>query len=356
MSPIKVLKRIDTHHHVIPPQFIKTMKKYNLDTVAGAPLPSWSPEKSLDVMDTCSIETAILSLSCPGVYFGDELEAVSLARACNEYTAELKQQNPGRVGFFAVLPMPFTECACEEAIYALDHLGADGIVLMGSSNGIFLGDSRFEELMAELNRRKTVVFVHPNVHETSETLGLDLPAFLMEFTCDTTRGAVNLIFKGVLERYPNIKWILSHAGGFLPYIAWRLSLSTFLPGLYDKAPQGVLNYIKRFYYDTALSTSPFAINCVKELVGPEQILFGSDFPFAPKPLTLVQTQTIDNELFSEAELRRVNRGNALSLFPQYASETESATNVTEYNTISGKALLKYKIRSGVSKIIDKVRN
>ena len=192
--------RIDVHHHLVPPQFAASAERHGLKKVAGAPLPHWTPQRSVDVMDRYGIQTALLSLSAPGVYFGDRDEARDLARACNEFAAETRANHPGRFGSFAVLPMPFTEDACEEAVYALDVLGADGVVLLGSTDGHFLGDNRFDELMAELDRREAIVFVHPNIHPTSEQLPLDIPDFLIEFLCDTTRAATNLILNGTVER------------------------------------------------------------------------------------------------------------------------------------------------------------
>lgn len=323
--------RIDVHHHLIPPAFVHAMDRKGIREVAGAPLPGWSPEASLSVMDTWGTQTALLSLSAPGVYFGNIPEACALARECNEYTAGVVQQNPGRFGFFAVLPMPLTEQACEEAIYALDVLKADGIVLLGSTQGTFLGDPRLDELMAELNRRRTVVFVHPNLHASSSTLGLDMPGFLMEFLCDTTRAAVNLVLTGTIERYPDIKWILAHAGGFLPYIAWRLSLANMMAPYNTTAPQGVLSYIKRFYFDTALSPSPYALAALSALVEPSHILFGSDFPFAPAVATGLQVNMLSSyEHFDDTLKYGVNRGHALSLFPKYRSEGEAPAPAPVY--------------------------
>lgn len=244
------------------------MEAHGRTEVAGAPLPKWTPQQSIEVMDSHGIQTAVLSLSAPGVYFGDRDAAKALARACNEYAAEQKRQYPKRFGSFAVLPMPFTQDACEEAVYALDSLKADAVILLGSTDGVFLGDPRFEELMAELDRRSAVVLVHPNLHPTSTQLGLDLPGFFVEFMCDTTRAATNLIFTGTLERYGRIRWILAHAGGFLPFIAWRLSLANDMPKLAMKAPRGVLHYIRNFYFDTALSPSPYAMAALLELVEP----------------------------------------------------------------------------------------
>lgn len=313
--------RIDVHHHLIPPAFVKAMQEKGLTEVAGAPLPHWTPEKSLANMDTHGIATSILSLSAPGVNLaGSKSRASALARACNEYAAEICLQRPGRFGSFAVLPMPFTDDACKEAEHALDELHADGVVLLGSTDGYFLGDSRFDDLMEVLNARSAIVFVHPNLHKSSTELGLSAPGFLVEFVCDTTRAATNLILSGTVEKYPRIRWILAHAGGFLPYIAWRLSLANVMPGFAIKAPEGVLHHIREFYYDTALSPSPFAMAALRELVEPDHILFGSDYPFAPAVVTGMETKALAAlTVFDAGEKRGIERGHALKLFPRFAT-------------------------------------
>ena len=318
-STSTIAGRIDVHHHVIPPEFTRAMQSRGLTEVAGAPLPDWTPEQSLAVMDANGIATAITSLSAPGVHFGERQEAIDLARACNEFSAKMAVDHPGRFGSFAVLPMPFTQEACAEATYALDVLGAAGVVLLGSTDGKFLGDPAFDELMAELDRRGAIVFVHPNLHPTTPQIGLNIPNFMIEFLCDTTRAATNLILTGTLARRPNIRWILSHAGGFLPFIAWRVALADHFPHFAEKAPEGVLTYVRRFYYDTALSPSPFAMAALKALVEPDHILFGSDFPFAPAPLIGLEVAALSGlDTFDDQTRSGIDRAHALRLFPQFA--------------------------------------
>lgn len=350
--------RIDVHHHIIPPAFVETMNAKGLHKVAGVPLPNWTPEKSIEVMDVNGIERAITSLSAPGVNFGDGVkQATELARRCNEFAAEMRSSYPTRFGNFAVLPMPFTDAACAEAIYALDVLKAEGVVLLGSTDGVFLGDPRFDELMAELDRRKTVVFVHPNMHETSENIGLQTPGFLIEFLCDTTRAAVNLILSGTMERYPSITWILSHSGGFLPFVAWRVSLANALPEYQNSAPQGVMTYIRRFYFDTALSPSQFSMAALKELVDPSHILFGSDFPFAPAPATALQCQTLERlDMWSPSVHHGINRGHALSLFPQFRQANEVVTPAPIYQGESFSQRFKRSLTRPIGAVLERVRN
>jgi len=349
--------RIDVHHHIIPPAFVSAMERRGIAKVAGAPLPKWTPSASLQVMDANGIATAITSLSAPGVYFGDRQEAVDLARRCNEFAAEMAARHPGRFGNFAVLPMPFTRDACREAAHALDRLNADGIVLLGSIEGIFLGDPRFEELMAELNRRRALVFIHPNLHATSETLGLDMPGFLIEFLCDTTRAALNLVLTGTMERYPGITFILAHAGGFLPYVAWRASLANMMANHAEKAPQGVLTYIRRFYFDTALSPSPISMAALRELVDPSHILFGSDYPFAPAPVTSTQVATLEHSTIWEAEARAgIDRGHALALLPRYRDAGEAVRAAPVYRGLRLRGRIRAAMTRPVVSLVEALRN
>lgn len=355
-SPLKQ-GRIDVHHHIVPPAFRDAMNKKGIHKVAGAPLPNWVTEDSIAIMDQIGTQTAITSLSAPGVYFGNLSEACKLARDCNEFSASMAQQYPGRFGSFAVLPMPFTAESCAEAIYALDVLKADGIVLLGSTEGVFLGDARLEELMAELNKRNAIVFIHPNLHQTSEQLGLSTPGFILEFLPDTTRAAVNLITSGVMERYPNIQFILAHAGGFLPYIAWRVSLGNLMADMSKHAPQGILTYIKRFYFDTALSPSPYAMAALNELVGPQRILFGSDFPFAPAPISSMQVQSLEEiPFFDDTAKYKIQRGNAITLFPQYRQpgETISPRPIYQHESVGNK--VKRWLSQPIISIAEKKRN
>jgi predicted TIM-barrel fold metal-dependent hydrolase len=193
----------------------------------------------------------------------------------------------------------------------------DGIVLPTNVGGYYLGASEFDELFYELNRRKEVVFIHPTDPPGEGLPDLKLPTSLIEFVFDTTRAITNLIYSGTLESCPDIKFIISHAGGTVPYLAWRISLLQYKPGMKKKAPKGAINYLKRLYYDTALSATPYALRSLQELVDPSQILFGSDYPFAPDLLTSVSVKGLKNyEGFGEQALKAIDHGNALKLFPR----------------------------------------
>jgi predicted TIM-barrel fold metal-dependent hydrolase len=307
--------RIDVHHHILPSEYVSALVSSGITASGGRALPVWDVQSTLALMDRHSIATAITSIAEPGIYFGDRLFARDLARRCNEYSAQLVHAYPQRFGAFAILPLPDVDAALRELEYALDTLTLDGVVLLSSVDGRYPGDPMFDALFTELNRRKAVVFLHPTVPAINSELKLDLPPFLIEFVFDTTRAVTNLMYSGALERCPDIRFILAHAGGTVPYLAYRIAMGQImLPG----APQGVMTYLKQFYYDTALSANPYALRSLTELVDATHILFGSDYPFAPEILTGFTVQGIQNyKGFDEQARKAIERESAITLFPRF---------------------------------------
>jgi predicted TIM-barrel fold metal-dependent hydrolase len=314
--------RIDIHHHVVPAEYVGALESRGVGSGAGVPFPRWDAASALEMLDRHGIAAAVTSISSPGVHFGDDAAARDLARRCNELSAKLVSAHPTRFGAFAILPLPDVDGALRELEYALDALGMDGVVLLSShSDGSYPGDPRFDAVMAELDRRSAFAFVHPTVPTTSQSIQLGVPGFIGEFTFDTTRCAMNLIWTGTVERFPNVRFSLSHAGGTVPFLAFRISAGMAIsPEFRERAPKGGLHYLKRFYYDTALSANPHALRSLQELVGPEQILFGSDYPFAPEPITRATVEGLAAyDGFDAAARARIERANALALLPRLAA-------------------------------------
>ena len=313
---------IDVHHHLLPEPYVEALIAEGISDVAGRDRPEWSPELSLGVMDRNGIETAVLSLSATGVHFGDDAKARALARTCNEYAAEQVSRHAGRFGYFASLPLPDLEGSLEELSFVFDTLHVDGIVMQSSNfDGSYVGDPRFDDLLAELNRRKSTVFIHPAIPSFIDSIQVKIPVFAMEFTFDTTRAAFNLVYNGAIERFPDITWIFSHAGGTVPFLAGRFSLLWMTePALVERAPKGAVEYLKSFYFDTALSTNEHALGSLFELVGFDHVLFGSDYPFAPELATTLSVAAIDtDDRFDHAGRELVRRHNALRLLPGVAA-------------------------------------
>jgi predicted TIM-barrel fold metal-dependent hydrolase len=318
--------RIDVHHHILPADYTGTLAKWGVGAGAGVPFPKWDPESTLEMLDRQGIAAAVTSISAPGVHFGDDAASRELARRCNELSAKLVGDHPSRFGAFAVLPLPDVAGALRELEYALDVLKLDGVVLFTShSDGRYLGDPLFDDVMAELDRRRAVVFVHPVVPKTSDSLRLDVPGFAAEFVFDTTRAAINLVWSGTLERRPNLRIILSHAGGTTPYLVGRISLLSALPQMRERAPKGAAHYLAQLYYDTALSAVPNALRSLQEIAAPDKILFGSDFPFAPEPIAKASIEGLARyDGFDAAARARIERENALALFPRLVARLRDA--------------------------------
>jgi predicted TIM-barrel fold metal-dependent hydrolase len=305
--------RIDVHHHILPSVYTSALAKIGITSAGGVPLPNWNAQKSLDVMDRNGIATAITSISAPGIYFGDFEFSKDLAKRCNEFSADLISDNKMRFGGFAVLPLPDVKAAVNELEYALDVLKLDGVVLLSNVDGHYLGTSKFDDLYSELNRRKAIVYIHPTVPANGKFPKMKIPTSVEEFVFDTTRAISSLILNKPLKRFPKIRFIVSHAGGTAPYIAWRMSLLDY------RVHTDTINDLKRLYYDTALSASPYALRSLQELVNPSHILFGSDYPFAPEIITRMTISGLNTfNGFDEKQLRGINRENAIDLFPQFA--------------------------------------
>jgi predicted TIM-barrel fold metal-dependent hydrolase len=209
-------RRIDVHFHLIPQFYADLVYAAGSGPAIGR-YPDWSPELALEIMDKFDVETALMSLGQPGVQFCKPAEARTLARRCNDYSAELNAKHGKRFGAFGTISMWNVADAVEEVGYCLDKLKFSGVSLFASYEGKFLGDAAFDPVMEALNARDGVVFVHPGSHPANKQIDLPWPYFMMEYLFDTTRAVVNLIFGGALERYPRIRFILPHAGGLVPY-------------------------------------------------------------------------------------------------------------------------------------------
>jgi predicted TIM-barrel fold metal-dependent hydrolase len=323
-------RRIDVHFHTVPAPFRAALARAALPNVRA---PDWSAELSLAMMDRTGIETAITSVSVPGTHLGDDGQARALSRACNEDAAALMARLPGRFGAFAALPLPDVDGACREARHALEVLKLDGIGLFSSYAGRHLGDPVLEILDAH----GAVAFIHPTSHPSGETVHIGMPGFLVEYPFDTTRAAINLVFSGALDRFPRIRFILSHAGGALPFLSWRiadiaarqLALAPFterFPAAFIRAnadgfdAETVMSRFRRFWYDTALCAGPQVMGALKEVADPARILFGSDWPYAPETMTQDSIAGLETPgMLDAGQKRAIARDNAAALFPRLAA-------------------------------------
>ena len=301
--------RIDVHHHYVPPVLAEVMTK----TGANGGPPKWSVQASLDDMDKAGVATAVLSLVPPGVWFGDAEQSRTLARACNDYGAQLRKDHPGRFGLFAAIPLPDTEGSLREIEYALDVLKADGIGLFTSYGGKYLGDPAFAPVFAELNRRKAVVYTHPVVPACCGGLIKGLSSGSIEFATDTTRTIGSLLFGagGTAFRCPDIRFIWSHSGGTLPFLIGRFIREQAV-NKDPRMPDGPVPIVQRYFYEIAQGNMPGQFAALLKLIPVSQLMFGSDYPYRDG---IEAADGLDDYGFSVADRVSINRGTALRLMP-----------------------------------------
>ncbi len=306
--------RIDVHQHLIPPEFREALERHGMG--GWAPFP-WSEAGAVAMMDEFGISTGMLSLSTPGPHLGDDAEARVLTKQVNERIAEMVKTRPDRFGLFASVPLPDIDGSLEAIAYAYDALSADGVVMLANTQGVYLGDLRLEPVMAELDRRSAIVLIHPAHLEGRPVPGLH-PS-LADFLLDTTRAAMNLVLQGVTRRHANIRFILSHAGGFLPYAAYRMAtLANVVDPAVDAA--GTLAELSSFYFDTALSGSPTVLPTLAAFARPGHVLFGTDSPYASSKTVGYFTGNLDGYDGLDAAMHAaINRSSAEVLFPRLAA-------------------------------------
>lgn len=310
--------RIDVHHHVLPEFYKDVQRSVGITGTAYRGFPEWSPELSLALMDRLDIAATIFSFTSPGIYFGDVAQTRELARRCNDFLAELSARHPKRFGGFAFLPLPDVDASMKEIGRIVDELKLDGVCLLTNVNDVYIGHPDFEPVYAELNRRKVVTFIHPCYPPGKEARDWDIPRMLIDYPFETTKVATNLIFNGVTTRYPDIKFILSHAGGTLPMLAHRLSIFDKQTKFRDNFPDGALAHIARFYYDTALSGHAAPLNALRAFVPDSQILFGTDYPYISAETAVAETAGFDAYTGFDGRARAlVERENATRLWPKF---------------------------------------
>ena len=298
--------RVDVHHHVVPPVYSAALRAHGIRDVR------WTIQASIDEMDKSGIATSITSLPPPGVSFGDVPLGRKLARDANEYAARLVSDHPGRFGSFAALPLLDAGGAKLEIGYALDTLKADGFNLMTSYAGKYLGDPVFWPVLDELNRRKAVVYTHPLPPLCCARVVPGIPVSTIEYAMDTTRTMTSLMFSGAAARYPDIRWIFSHSGGVAPFLVSRFErLEHDTKDIKQKLPSGALYELKKFYYDTAQGNHEGALGALLKIAPVSQLLYGTDFPFRDG----AEINAGLTKYFSAADLRAIDRDNALRLFP-----------------------------------------
>jgi len=302
--------RIDVHNHFMPPSVIEELGAKRLGVMAN-----WTPAKALEDMDGAGVSSAITSIAPAGDVLSDPATSARVARACNEYAARLGADHPGRFGVFVNLPMPNIDGSLAEIAYGLDTLKADGVAFYTSYGDKWLGDPAFDPVFAELNRRRAVVYTHPQTANCCKNLMPNVGDGAIEWGTDTTRAITRMIFGGAAARYPNVRMIWSHAGGTMPFLVERFTQMAQSAQFAPQFPQGFIGAAGKFYYDTAQTSNPVAMSALRKVVPLSQIVFGTDYPFRTSAEHVKGLQGCG--VFSAADLRLIDRENALPLLPRF---------------------------------------
>jgi len=263
-------------------------------------------------MDKSGIQTSMLSQIQPGTWFGDAEESRKMSRIINEYGAKLVQDHPGRFGLFATITPLDVEGSLKEIQYAFDTLKADGLGILTSYKGKYLGDPSFAPVWEELNRRKAVVYVHPLTPDCCNNLVPGIPPGSIEYATDSTRTIAHLVFSGTSQKYPDIRWIFSHSGGTLPFLTQRFIQQQKVQK-HAHLPNGPIPEFQKFYYELAQGNTKAQLSALSELVGTSQMLYGTDFPFRDGAEV---NQGIAEWKFPAADLRAIENETARKLLPR----------------------------------------
>lgn len=314
-------RRIDVHAHFLPDVYQSALAEAGISQPDGImAVPSWDEQHALDTMDRLDVEVAMLSISSPGVHFGDDLAAGRLARAVNEEAAALRDRHPDRFGFFASVPLPDVAGALSELRHSLDVLGADGVAVETNAAGTYLGDPSMEPLYAEVSARSTVLFVHPTTPHCAAHLALGHPRPMLEFMFDTTRAITDLVLSGALQRHTNMRVLVPHAGAALPVLAARVELLLPLLGTPGGPPApSLMDALRELHFDLAGAPVNELLNALLAVADPSRIHYGSDYPFTPADTCVALADLLDRtSALDDSQRAAIYAGNARRLFPRLA--------------------------------------
>lgn len=316
-------RAIDVHAHFLPPVYREALRSAGLTLLdGGMPIPDWSPESAIALMDELGIAGALLSVSSPFAVTVAGNDADKLCRSVNDYAAELKGKYPTRFGALAMLPAPFMDQSLAELTRALDKLGLDGVALPTNAAGLYLGSEQMAPLLDALDERGATVFVHPTSPCCFEAFGLQLPAPMIEFPFDSTRTIVSLLYSRALERRKRIRFIFTHGGGAAPFLAARITRIGGTPLIGNRAlsvPEAH-QWLAGWHYDTASVNTAGQLAALREMAPASQIVFGTDFPFSPAFGVRAGVAEFAKLPLTDQERTAVLHQNASRLFPRFAKQ------------------------------------
>jgi aminocarboxymuconate-semialdehyde decarboxylase len=310
--------RVDCHAHYFPAPYldlIDALSHGEVETKMGRrgafDTPAQDAQPRIEAMDKAGVELQILSIGTAGPYVSSEIGAIIGARTANDAYAEMVRLNPARFKAFAALPLPHVEASLRELERAFDQLGMIGAGIATMMGGKTLADPSFDPVYEELNRRAGVLFVHPIGHSCESTLLEDTQlTWPLGAPFEDTAAALQLLQTGFVQKFPNIRVIMPHLGGTLPFLVHRLDhqQDRFMHG--HGLPSEL---VKHFWYDS-VNGHPAALRCSIDTFGIERIVFGTDYPFWSGAAHQHASEYLDHSGLSAAQVAAIADGNARDLF------------------------------------------
>jgi predicted TIM-barrel fold metal-dependent hydrolase len=310
--------RIDAHQHVTPEVYRKALESIGIKGSGERAWPPSAPSDLIAAMDRTGLAAAVISVASPGVYFGDIAFTRRVVQAVNDDLAGIVSAHPGRFAAVGLVSLPDVDSALRDVEDALDRLRLDGILLLTHTGDRYLGQQEEAPLYAELDRRKAVVVVHPKRPATTGWAQFSFPDGYSELAFETYRAIANLHWNGMVARFPNIRWVMPHAGGVTPFLTFRFSGMDDIKSVRERSPDGVAATLRHLYYDIAQATHPAPLAALMQVADTSRILFGTDYPFARNEGVIEQSIAAVEAFhgFDAATRRKVERDNAVALFPK----------------------------------------
>ena len=320
---------IDFHNHFYPAEYVEAIKKgpSNVQVTYDAddnPLLHYPGDYNILVpghrdidfrekeLEKAGVDMQVLTFTTPGTQIETPERSVELAQMVNDGFAKIMDENSKRFTALATLPMNVPDASSAELERAFRDLGFRGVMVYSNINGVALSDSRFWPIYEKANELNAVFYIHPNFPVGVEAMTEYWLMPLVGFTFDTTLAAAKLVFSGVAEKFPNIKWILAHLGGAIPYLAERLDRGYFaFKECREYISQPPSEYLRKFYYDS-VNFDIKALKLAVDFAGADHILAGSDYPHQIGSLEQM-VESIKNLGISEDEKASILGGNAKKL-------------------------------------------
>ena len=323
-------RKFDLHTHYYPPIYFdkirelpsefsfgqspsgQTIITYRGARFFGVTPPMTDVSKRLEDMDRVGIDVEVVSLSTPNVFFADAQHQPEIARTVNDAYAELCAQHPTRFKGFASIPMDEPDAALNELHRAINELKMNGVILLSNIAGKPLTAPQYRPFFAEANRMKLCILLHPMLPANADPFREYVLGPIVGFMFDTTLAVARMCYDGMFKDFPEIRWIVGHLGGAIPYLMERMDngYRDFVEcrAKIDELPSV---YLKHLYYDT-VNFNPNMLMMVRNMIGSDHMVMGSDYPHLLGSIDRA-VSSIENLEVAEEEKRRIFEGTALSI-------------------------------------------